>query len=121
MDPDFHRDENRKDHGLGRDLFYFQFGVRLAVAAVALVARLAMELDDMDLFALAVLNDQSGHFSALDRGLADLDLVARCNEHDLKIDLVARLFRSQKLDFKRLAFLDEILFSAGFDDREIHS
>ena len=121
MDPDFHRDENRKDHGLGRDLFYFQFGVRLAVAAVALVARLAMELDDMDLFALAVLNDRSGHLGALNERLADLHIVAVCEKHDLKINLVADIFAGQKLNFKQLAFFDEILFSAGFDDCEIHS
>ena len=30
-------------------------------------------------------------------------------------------FGSQKLNFKRLAFFHKILFSAGFDDCEIHS
>jgi len=64
----------KKFSALSRNFFNIQFGVRLAMAAVALVARLAVVLDHMDLFALAVFNDRSGHLGALNDRLADLYL-----------------------------------------------
>ena len=71
------------NHKLQCDLGDLDLGVGLTMADVTLLALLSLVTDDVDLLALAVLDDLSLDDSALDDGGADLDGLAVDDSQDL--------------------------------------
>ena len=81
---------------LQSDLGDLHLGVGLTMADVLLLALLSLVLDDVDLLALAVLNDLGLDSSAFHNGSADLGVLAVQDSQDL-VELHGGLFLSVQL------------------------
>src|SRR5688572_517427 len=107
--------ERRRDRL--RDLLDLDLGEGLAVAVDARVAALRLVLHDADLGGAAVLDDLGRDLGSGDARGADLHVLAvSVGDHeDLEIERGTG-FLLELLDVQGLAFLDQVLFSAGGDD-----
>src|SRR4051794_9296205 len=97
-----------------RDLGHPDAGELLAVAHLATVAPLGLELVDPQLGAAQVLDDLGGHRD-LAQLVAEQGFVSR-EQEGLEVELGAGVAR-QPLDEQGLALLDAVLLATGLDDR----
>src|SRR5262245_57781979 len=91
----------------------------LAVAGLALVAPLGLELEDGELRAALVPDDLRGDLDLAQVVLGE-DGVVGAEQDGLEVDLAA-LVAGEALHEKLLALLDAVLLTAGFHDRVRHA
>ena len=102
--------------GSTHDADDLHLGVGLSVTDLLLLVLLGLVLQDMDLLALAVLNDVGGNGSALNVGSAAGERIAQLKGENLIKGNRFPLVYFELFDEDDVAFRDLVLLSAGFDN-----
>ena len=97
------------------DLGDLHLGVRLTMADLLLLALLSLVLQDMDLLALAVLDDLSLDSGALNNGSADLGVFAVQDSQNVELN-GSLSFSVQLLDVQDIALSNGVLLATGHDN-----